>query len=530
MLSCELVVRRGARRRWRPGTGWTGRSSSSRRRASTTSTGTGPARCGWSPAETRAPGRALPGLRQAGHGRRAAPGRGAGRPGRRVRAGRARRGVALPGAAAAGGRRAPRRRRRSRRRSRPRSARLVDRLGPELVDPAGRAAGRGGGGRAARRSTRRCAGCGAGEVVLAGGYDGEYGVVRLFEPKELADLRPGASRPLFDLPAPRAGPRRVPRRPRSRARRAGRRARAVPDRAGPRVGAAERARGRSGEAGTRVVRGAGAACAPVGRPGGAAPGSVLDGLDPEQRAAAAATGPLLVVAGPGTGKTRTLTTRIAYQVGELGVPAAEHLALTFTRRAADELTERLAALLRRPPLVTTFHGLGLRIVREQAARLGLGEDVRVVDEAERLALAREAMGADAPAREVRRLLDHVSALARDPAAARPGAGRPAGPLPGRQARPRPGRPGRPAGPPGRAADRGPGAGRGVPAALAARQRRRVPGRRPGPVRAAAAARARRTATCARSATRTRRSTPSAAPTSASSCASPRTSRPPARCG
>ena len=148
----------------------------------------------------------------------------------------------------------------------------------------------------------------------------------------------------------------------------------------------------------------------------AAPASVLDGLDPEQCAAAGATGPLLVVAGPGTGKTRTLTTRIAYQIGELGVPAAEHLALTFTRRAAGELTERLAALLRRPPLVTTFHGLGLRIVREQAARLGLGEDARVVDEAERLALAREAMGADAPAREVRRLLDHVSALARDPAA------------------------------------------------------------------------------------------------------------------
>ncbi len=147
----------------------------------------------------------------------------------------------------------------------------------------------------------------------------------------------------------------------------------------------------------------------------AVPASVLDGLDPEQRAAAEATGPLLVVAGPGTGKTRTLTTRIAYQIGELGVPAAEHLALTFTRRAAGELTERLAALLPRPPLVTTFHGLGLRIVREQAARLGLGEGVRVVDEAERLALAREAMGADAPAREVRRLLDHVSELARDPA-------------------------------------------------------------------------------------------------------------------
>jgi superfamily I DNA/RNA helicase len=146
-----------------------------------------------------------------------------------------------------------------------------------------------------------------------------------------------------------------------------------------------------------------------------APASVLDGLDPQQRRAAEAAGPVLVVAGPGTGKTRALTRRIAYQVDELGVPAQEHLALTFTRRAAAELTERLAALLPVPPLVTTFHGLGLRIVREQAARLGLGEDVRVVDEAERLALAREAMGADAPARDVRRLLEHVSALVRDPA-------------------------------------------------------------------------------------------------------------------
>ncbi len=267
--------------------------------------------------------------------------------------------------------------------------RLVDRFGPELsllrdvpLDEMA-AVGPPGIDEALRRLR-------SGQVVLAGGYDGEYGVVRLFEPKELADLRPGSAEALFDLPTPAAvGPARQREAPAT----------------GVEVVAADG--GLFAEPERLVV---------AVEPAVAAPASVLDGLDPEQRAAAEATGPLLVVAGPGTGKTRTLTTRIAHQVGELAVPAAEHLALTFTRRAAGELTERLAALLPRPPLVTTFHGLGLRIVREQAGRLGLGEDVRVVDEAERLALAREAMGADAPAREVRRLLDHVSALARDPAA------------------------------------------------------------------------------------------------------------------
>jgi superfamily I DNA/RNA helicase len=232
----------------------------------------------------------------------------------------------------------------------------------------------------------------------------------LFEPKELADLRPGTSAGLFELPDEPAVP--TPRRPAA---------------GGPAVAAGTAAAGTAAAgavvavgAGADLVAGDGLFAAPEPvvvaepEPEPAGPTSVLDGLDGEQRAAAEAGGPLLVVAGPGTGKTRTLTTRIAYQVGERGVPADQHLALTFTRRAAAELTERLAALLPKPPLVTTFHGLGLRIVREQAARLGLGEDVRVVDEAERLALAREAMGADAPAREVRRLLDHVSALARDP--------------------------------------------------------------------------------------------------------------------
>ncbi|HST63574.1 MAG TPA: UvrD-helicase domain-containing protein, partial [Mycobacteriales bacterium] len=269
-------------------------------------------------------------------------------------------------------------------------SRLVHRLGPELsilqdvpLDAVA-AVGPPGLDEALRRLR-------AGEVVLAGGYDGEYGVVRLFEPKEIADLRPGTSEALFDLPEPvpaAVAPAPVP--------------------AGPDGLFAAPA------AVMDLARPAPVTSAPPASR--SAPLSVLDGLDDEQRVAAEAAGPVLVVAGPGTGKTRTLTTRIAHLVGERGVPAEEVLALTFTRRAAGELSERLAALLPRMPLVTTFHGLGLRIVREQAARLGLPDDVRVVDEAERLALAREAMGDGAPARDVRRLLDHVSALARDPAA------------------------------------------------------------------------------------------------------------------
>jgi DNA helicase II / ATP-dependent DNA helicase PcrA len=116
-----------------------------------------------------------------------------------------------------------------------------------------------------------------------------------------------------------------------------------------------------------------------------------------------------------------LTHRLAYLVRERGVGLECCLAITFTRRAAGELTERLRSLLPRRSadrlLVTTFHGLGLRIVREHARRLGFDDGVRVADEAERLALAREALGEQAPTREPRRLLELVSALALDPAAA-----------------------------------------------------------------------------------------------------------------
>jgi superfamily I DNA/RNA helicase len=83
-------------------------------------------------------------------------------------------------------------------------------------------------------------------------------------------------------------------------------------------------------------------------------------------------GPLLVVAGPGTGKTRTLTTRVAYLIRERGAEPAQVLAVTFSNRAADELRERLEALLGATTAgavaVGTFHAIGWQILRRELGR------------------------------------------------------------------------------------------------------------------------------------------------------------------
>ena len=180
-----------------------------------------------------------------------------------------------------------------------------------------------------------------GEVVRDSGYDGEYGVIRVFEPGELERRRSAFA--LFDYEAP--APSTV-----------------------------ERARP-----------------APVAVPEPVAVGAMLDGLDPEQRAAAGVGGgPLLIIAGPGTGKTRTLTHRIADLVTSRGVPASQCLAITFTRRAAEEMAERLAALA--PDAVdeltvATFHSLGVLILREHCGQFGLTPSFGVADPERQLAVA-----------------------------------------------------------------------------------------------------------------------------------------------
>src|SRR5438034_8845773 len=90
----------------------------------------------------------------------------------------------------------------------------------------------------------------------------------------------------------------------------------------------------------------------------------------QQEAVKTVAGPLLMVAGPGSGKTRVLTYRIAHLVAECGVAAESCLAITFTRRAAAEMRERLARLLPQDAervAIHTFHSLGLAILRQHPA-------------------------------------------------------------------------------------------------------------------------------------------------------------------
>ncbi|WP_194822160.1 UvrD-helicase domain-containing protein [Micromonospora sp. S-DT3-3-22] len=265
---------------------------------------------------------------------------------------------------------------------------LVAALGPELeiltrtpVDEIGRVGGEllaEGIGRLRRGDVRRVP-----------GYDGEYGVITLFDPAELGGAAGSGQETLFDVPVP------AQRRPTEPA--------AKPKAKRPAVAKAEPK----------------PKPAPTPPPPPIAPTpsphepfepmlagmeevgtGLLDRLDAMQRVAASAPGgPLLIVAGPGTGKTRTLTHRIAYLCAELNVFPEQCLAITFTRRAAEELRHRLDGLLgpvAEDVTVGTFHSLGLSILRENAAAAGLPEGFRIADDAERAAARTEA--GDDPAR------------------------------------------------------------------------------------------------------------------------------------
>jgi DNA helicase-2/ATP-dependent DNA helicase PcrA len=115
--------------------------------------------------------------------------------------------------------------------------------------------------------------------------------------------------------------------------------------------------------------------------------SLLDGLNPQQRAAVThAGGPLLIVAGAGSGKTRVLTHRIAYLLAERDVAPREILAITFTNKAAGEMAARVAALVgdrrARAMWVMTFHSACVRILRREATRFGYPSSFSIYDSAD----------------------------------------------------------------------------------------------------------------------------------------------------
>ena len=113
-------------------------------------------------------------------------------------------------------------------------------------------------------------------------------------------------------------------------------------------------------------------------------------LNPTQREAVAATeGPVLVVAGAGSGKTRVLTYRVAHLLRDLHVPPQSVLAITFTNKAANEMKARVGALVGgavRAMWVSTFHSACVRILRREASRLGYRSGFSIYDDADALRL------------------------------------------------------------------------------------------------------------------------------------------------
>jgi len=116
--------------------------------------------------------------------------------------------------------------------------------------------------------------------------------------------------------------------------------------------------------------------------------ALIEGLNPAQQAAVIHTGgPLLVVAGAGSGKTRVLTRRIAYLMAARGVRPYEILAITFTNKAAGEMKERVAELVgpvAKSMWVSTFHSACVRLLRLDAHRLGFSNSFSIYDSADSL--------------------------------------------------------------------------------------------------------------------------------------------------
>ena len=137
----------------------------------------------------------------------------------------------------------------------------------------------------------------------------------------------------------------------------------------------------------------------------------LSSLNPEQRQAVkTADGPLLILAGAGTGKTRVITSRVAYMIAK-GIPPESILAVTFTNKAAREMQERVCDLVPKfkstgnvniqKPTICTFHSLCVRILRRYIEKLGYKKNFVIYDESEQLGV-------------VRRLLSHISDKSKKP--------------------------------------------------------------------------------------------------------------------
>ncbi|SFV65224.1 ATP-dependent DNA helicase UvrD/PcrA/Rep, epsilon proteobacterial type 2 [hydrothermal vent metagenome] len=121
--------------------------------------------------------------------------------------------------------------------------------------------------------------------------------------------------------------------------------------------------------------------------------TILNALNPSQREAVEhIDGAILILAGAGTGKTKTLTTRLAYLIGEVGIDPANTLTLTFTNKAAKEMRERAIKLMPShisyPPLLCTFHKFGLLFLKFHIEKLGRSNNFVIIDSDDKKRLIR----------------------------------------------------------------------------------------------------------------------------------------------
>src|SRR5579872_5438463 len=148
----------------------------------------------------------------------------------------------------------------------------------------------------------------------------------------------------------------------------------------------------------------------------------LEGLNPQQREAVAYTeGPLLILAGAGSGKTRVITHRIAHLVSRHHVPPSATLAVTFTNKAADEMRARVAGLLEHEnlssaPNVSTFHSFCVRLLRRDGdplaqIRPGFTRRFSIYDDEDQLSIVKSAfklIGVDEKELPFRSVLSRIS--------------------------------------------------------------------------------------------------------------------------
>ena len=142
----------------------------------------------------------------------------------------------------------------------------------------------------------------------------------------------------------------------------------------------------------------------------------MQGLNPEQRAAVETLdGPLLVLAGAGTGKTRVLTTRLAHMLATGKAWPGQILAVTFTNKAAREMKERIGLLIggvvEGMAWLGTFHSIGVKILRRHAELVGLKTDFTILDTDDQIRLLKQVLSANDidekrwPARQLAALID-----------------------------------------------------------------------------------------------------------------------------